>query len=481
MRIMFVNALLGGDFSALDLGITALATYVNERSAHSATICDLTFHQRDWRRHITREIRRKQPDLIGISCNTMYMKYVRRVLDEMKRHHLPILLGGHHATLHPEECIGLDGVSAVIRGDGERPLVAYLNSLSREQESNGTPGLWIKSISGAVMKHPEARFEPEMDELPRPNYDLWDDLDSYFSFLRMLYVQGSRGCPYTCTFCDISALRETVKGPYFRMIGPKRYARDLSAYYEKYRNRGIKLFQLFDPVFTISTRWIHEFCQEYTRLGLHDHIGYSAFSRIDHLTEEKIRLLAGSGCKILRVGIETGDDHIRNAVYGKHVDTPKIRHIIDLAHKRGLKFTAYFILGGPYETRRSFRRTIRLAWELDAARSVFFMYKPLTEEGMRQIRASGGGIDGKRWEQADNITFGGVTRGTDWSRRTAELHQMAAYFLTFGRRWLRTVMRRKHRYFIEYVKYMVRGLARGLDFRYLAVYFHIYGDDNVDR
>jgi radical SAM superfamily enzyme YgiQ (UPF0313 family) len=44
---------------------------------------------------------------------------------------------------------------------------------------------------------------------------------------------------------------------------------------------------------------------------------YSVFSRLDHLHEKKIKTLAASGCAILRVGVETGDEYIRNEIYKK--------------------------------------------------------------------------------------------------------------------------------------------------------------------
>ncbi len=73
MKVKFVNATLGGDYSALDIAITCLATYLNERTPHRATITDLTFRRRVWKEKLLADIDRDAPDLIGISANTMYM------------------------------------------------------------------------------------------------------------------------------------------------------------------------------------------------------------------------------------------------------------------------------------------------------------------------------------------------------------------------------------------------------------------------
>ena len=106
MRVSFINSLLGGDFSALDIAITALATYVNERSHHQASIIDLTFHRRNWKEALKKGIEKNKPDVIAISSNTMYMKYVTTIMKEIKlKYNLPIILGGHHASIYPWQSV----------------------------------------------------------------------------------------------------------------------------------------------------------------------------------------------------------------------------------------------------------------------------------------------------------------------------------------------------------------------------------------
>ena len=299
----------------------------------------------------------------------------------------------------------------------------------------------------------------------------------------MLYVQGSRGCPYRCTFCDAQGYANALKGSgrYFRLRDPEAFAEELAYYAERYIDRGVRLFQVFDPVFTMDDQWVEDFCAAYRKRGLHRKIRYSVFSRIDHLNEDKVRLLARSGCALLRVGVESGDEHIRMDVYKKRIGNDEVRRIFRAAKQNGLDFTAFYILGGPHETHETFRETIRLAWELDAARSAFFVYKPFTQAGREQLDEAGGGVDEARWQAADNITWGGTTYGGGWGPRTVEAYQFAAYGLTFGRRWLRMLRRRGPAYFPAVARYMGRGLWHGLDWRYLAMYFHIYEGDNVDR
>lgn len=243
----------------------------------------------------------------------------------------------------------------------------------------------------------------------------------------------------------------------------------------------MRLAQLFDPVFTMDLNWLSAFCREYKRLGLFKELRFSAFSRIDHLDEDRIKILGESGCAILRVGVEAGDDFIRNKIYGKRISGAKIKSIFELCRKYKIALTAYYMLGGPAETRETINTTIRLARELKASRSAFFIYKPFTEAGARQVAEHGGRIDQKLWRAADNITFDAVVELKDLKTAQIESLQKKAYFLTFGRRLLSMIFCQGPIYFIRLFVYCLKGLAYGLDIRYLITYYHIYGYDNVDK
>jgi len=484
LTVLFVNPVLGGDFSALDIGITTVATHVNRHSAHRAAIADLTFHSRAWRRHLRQAIAREQPHVIAISCSALYMKYVWQIVDEAKRAGpLRIAFGGHHATTHAESLFADRRVDALIRGDGEQPFTSYLDRLHDGSGFAGVPGLWVRSADGREVRNEGTGYQSSLDGLPWLDWDLWHDLELYLRFFGMIYVQGSRGCPYRCTFCDAQGYADAIKqsGRYFRLRDPHAFAAELAHYADRYEQRGLRLFQVFDPVFTMDDAWVEAFCLAYRRLGMHQRVRYSVFSRIDHLDEAKVRLLARSGCALLRCGIETGDERIRRDVYHKRIDNAEIRTIVRAAKQHGLDFTAFYIFGGPQETRPSFRSTIRFAWELDAARSAFFAYKPFTASARAQFAAAGGGVDETLLARTDNISFGATTFGRGWGPRTLAGYQFAAYALTFGRRWLRMVRRRGLGYFPAFARYFAHGLWLGLDWRYLAMYFHLYEGDNIDR
>jgi len=465
----------------LDIAITTLSTYINERTKHKARICDLTFHRKNWRSYLYKHIEDFKPGFIGISCTTLYMPYVKEIIAQIKSYFdIPVVLGGYHPSIHPEESLKIKGVDFVCIGDGEFTLTKLLDSLENKLDINGIEGLYFKR-NGKIIRNPAGRFIEDINSLPMPDWGLWEDLDKYFYFLGMLYIIGTRGCPYRCSYCDAIGISDVVEGKYYRVIEPKRYAQEIAWQWKKYGNRNLRLAQLFDQVFTMDVNWLDKFCSEYVRLGFSRELKFSVFSRIDHLDEPKIKLLSGSGCALLRVGVESGDEFIRNKIYGKNISNEKIRHIFALCRKYKIGLTAFYMLGGPAETRQTINRTIRFARELKGSRSAFFIYKPFTKASIQQVAEHGGRINQGLWEKADNITFDAVVELKDITPKQIEYLQKKAYLLTFGRRLLNMLIKQNLKYFLRIFVYLAKGLFYGLDIRYLLIYYHIYAYDNVDK
>ncbi len=481
MKIQFINALLGGDFSAMDIGITQLATIINERTNHDAAILDLTFHTKHWQKYLVQEIKKFKPDMIAMSCNTLYMQYVKKISKFVKEtFNLPIIVGGYHASMYPKDTLSIPYIDFLIVGDAELSLPEFLDKYEKGKSIEKIQGLWYKKNS-LVKGNKNGCFLKNIDGFPTPNWDLWKDLDKYFYYLGMLYVIGSRGCPYRCSYCDAVGIDKAVKGPYFRLRDPRAYAREIAEQWEKYEKRGMRLAQIFDQVLTFNKKWVKDFCDEYRKVTDVEKYGFSTFARIDNLDKERLKILGKSGCRLLRVGIEAGSERVRNQIYRKNISTKNIKEIFKTAKQNNVGFTAFYMLGGPSETRKTINQTINLARELQANRSAFFVYKPFTEEGMKQVIMHGGVVDQQRWEKADNITFDAVIKLKDIGPKQIEMLQYKAYFLTFGKRLLQMIKEEKIGYFTKLATYMTRGLKDGLDYHYLLPYYHIYGYNWVKK
>ncbi|MFC1889470.1 B12-binding domain-containing radical SAM protein [Thermodesulfobacteriota bacterium] len=480
MHITLINPNLSGDVSILDIGLGYLSTFLNERTGHRAEIVDLTYHRRDWRRRLGEELDRHRPDAIGITCNSLYMHYIRDIIRRIKdEDDIPIVLGGYHVSLLPEESIAEEGVDAICIGDGEKPLTAYLDRLEAGREPSDIQGLWYRK-DGQVRKSELCELTQDIDSLPVPDYDLWKDIDKFLFFNGMIYFIANRGCLYNCSYCSMAPMKESIPGEHFRKRDPAMFAEEILHQWRKYRGRGMRIAHMFDSVFTVDPDWLHAFCTSYRELGLADDLPFSIFSRADTLDEPTIAMLAAANCRIVRIGIEAGDERIRNEVYQKNITNDTFRDVFRLLHRHGIHATGYNILGGPGETAETLRATYRFAKELEVDRPIFFTYRPLPKtKGIEHVYAYGGKIDFEKMETIDslhggaNVYTGSLTpRQIIWFRRKCLL-----VFSTI--RILKLIRMQKARFFINFIKFLIVGLRHGVSPQYIAGYFLVSAGDNL--
>jgi radical SAM superfamily enzyme YgiQ (UPF0313 family) len=481
MRIQIVNPNLSGDVSILDIGQTYLTTYINQRTRHRAATMDFTFHRQDWQRHLRRSLDRFEPDVLGISATSLYMNYVRDIVDEAKRHRpeLHVIMGGWHCSLLPEDSIGRPHVEAIVLGDGEYACEEYLDALEQERPLDGIQGLWFRR-DGEVIQNERRRFIEDVDVLPVPDYDIWEDIEKYIFYNQMLYFMGNRGCPYACTYCSEVSLRRAIPGKGIRRRSPRPLAHEVKHQHQKYGELGMRIAHFFDPVFPFNLKWTQEFSDEYRRIGMADRLPFSCFGHGDNLDEERVEALATANCRIIRVGIEAGNEHIRREVYKKKVTNDGLRRIFSLCHRRGISITGYNMIGGPGEDMGTLMDTFRLNRELSVDRPIFFTYRPLPKtRGAELVQELGGTVDEEAWERIDSLhTHGNVDTGKLKPWQIEWFRDFCLLYFNLSRT-LRLVARQKHRFFLNMAEYLYRGFRDGVGMQYVIGYFMVCAGDNL--
>lgn len=130
---------------------------------------------------------------------------------------VPIIYGGVHPTLLPEETIKHSLVDAICIGEGEKTIVEYLNRLEKGESPN-VKGIWYKE-NGKIVRNSLRPFIQNLDSLPFPNWDYWN-IEKYFKTFfipNSLSILSSRGCPYNCSFCSNRAIASAIPGRYYRI------------------------------------------------------------------------------------------------------------------------------------------------------------------------------------------------------------------------------------------------------------------------
>jgi len=115
--------------------------------------------------------------------------------------------------------------------------------------------------------------------------------------------------------------------------------------------------------------------------------------RIDLLNEKMIRELADSGCYLVTIGLEIGNEEYRKKYLNRAM---KNDHVVELSHmlKRfGIIVNVYNIIGLPYETMPLSLETIKLNAQMHTDNVIISMFQPFPSTKLREIAEDAGFLD----------------------------------------------------------------------------------------
>jgi len=320
------------------------------------------------------KLREHDPDLLAVTCMSAMFPYVKEVAAWTKEaKNIPLICGGPHPTLNPEETLGTDGIDIICRGEGELPLIELCSRLEKGKDYTDIPNLWIKR-NGGVIQNEIGPMVEDLDDLPDFDFEVFD-VDNIHSILVAgnAYVMASRGCPYNCTYCCNHRFKKLYPNTnkYVRFRGPKRVVQELKLLKE--RHPRIKQFRFWDDILTLRKDWSREFLPLYKEeIGL----PYHCYGKIDMLDDERIQLMKDSGCILMSLGIQSGNPEVRREILNRSMSNKKIFNICDKIHSYGIGILTENILGLPLEDKWKILDTIKVNARIDPENMFVFMFQP---------------------------------------------------------------------------------------------------------
>lgn len=351
-RILLVSpvdrAVLGQDFyfKFPHLSLPTLAAYTPEEA--EVTIVDEKFHALpDGRGY----------DLIGITTMTPLAPRAYRLADDFRRRGLPVVMGGYHPTVLPDEA--QEHADSVCIGEAET--------------------LWPSIVRDAMAGRLQARYRAEtfpcLEQTPPPRRDLLQvPRAKRFEHINVYFLQTTRGCPFRCSFCAVSSV-----------LGGKLRHRPVAAIEAELESLGIRRLDRGKPrdrfhniVFFTDDNIVghRSYAKDLLRMTATFNlkwVGQASTNVADDA--ELLALLRDSGCMGLAVGFETlSQKNIRDV--GKGVNrTQEYLERIRTIHKYGIGLAGNFIFGFDQDDATTFAEIVRF---VDAARLEGFYYSLLT-------------------------------------------------------------------------------------------------------
>ncbi len=386
MRILFVNYSFDRKFHA---GVASLSAYM-KRGGHDTSL--IIYDSSVTEESFKQRIRDYDPGIIAFTVMTYQWEPTQHLM-HMTREvtKAPIICGGYHPTLYPDDVIQDPNCDVACLGEGEVPMLELVNRLEKGEPFHDIPGLVTKECETGrvpvVHRNPIEPIVDDMDEFP-----FWDreifDVDSLLGTRGLgtlahtrhtLAVGAGRGCPDQCTYCSAPAMMRFYRGAgrWIRKRSPEHLVRELVELKEKY---DVKIFEFWDERIDIYPAWLEKFCKLYKKeVGL----PWSADMRVERATMDILKPMADSGCYMVWFGVESGNEEYRSKYLKRWMSNDQILQAFKNCRDLGMETLSLNMVGLPDETADMARETIEINRKMRADNLLFFTYQsfPGTELG----------------------------------------------------------------------------------------------------
>jgi radical SAM superfamily enzyme YgiQ (UPF0313 family) len=283
-------------------------------------------------------------DIVGISSLTATAPRAYRLAKLFKEHGKKVILGGPHVSFLPEEA--LEYADYVVRGEGELVIKELLSHLNGSKDIKEISGISYKE-NNKIIHNQGRKVVENLDELPVPDLSLIVGWEKLFRKERVYPIITSRGCPYDCSFCSVTAMF----GRRYRFRSIENVMDELM----KVPRNSLVFF--YDDNFTANVNRTKELLKEIIRKKLK--IIWSAQVRVEVAEDkEMLELMKESGCVTVFIGFESiNPDTLLE--YNKRQTLQQIKKCIFTLRRFGIRIHGMFVIGADSDDRKTVRETMK--------------------------------------------------------------------------------------------------------------------------
>jgi anaerobic magnesium-protoporphyrin IX monomethyl ester cyclase len=389
------------------LGLASIAAYLEQKGI-GADIVD--YYAKPFSDQLIQDyLAANRPAFIGFSCTTSsFLDGVRIAV--LARSILPgiktVFGGPHVSALKTKILADFPEVDFAVIGEGEETLKELIATDGETERTSLFHGVIYRDREGNPQFNGYRAKSIELDTLPFPAYEKLDGYPHAYKLPIFNYPRvpnssciSSRGCPYTCSYCDRSVFKNS-----FRYNSAEYLYEHLKYLRDRFHIRHINFY---DDQFTFNRKRVETF----TRLMIDKPLGmtFNCAARAEHIDLDLARMMREAGCWMISLGVETGDGDLL-AQHRKNPDLSMLAEKIRLIHKTRIRVKALLMMGLPGETKSSVRKSMKYVFSLpiddmNVTKFTPFPGTPLYEDA-HQL-----GTFEEDWEKMDCMHFLFIPKG----------------------------------------------------------------------
>ena len=389
-------------------------------AGHSVSYIDSVIQDFDMKQTLS-EARKEKPDVIFMETTTPSIESDYLSLSELKdATEAKIVVGGPHATYFYNKVLrDCPAIDIVIRHEFDTKIAGVVSNLDKLQKVNGI----TYRIGDEIIDNGNGELCEDLDTVPFPDRDTipWHwYLEAWYSRQPFMNMMTSRGCPYHCTFCLWPQI----------MYGHKQRFRSLDNVFEEItgliRRYGLKEINIDDGTFTTNKRRVLEFCRRLRKEKIR--LIWTCNGRVDTLDDEMLAEMKKSGCKMIRLGIESGSQEVLDRIR-KCLTLAQIEEGVRRVKKSGIQALGGFMFGFPYDSRKSVEQTIAFAKKLSPDQVQFSINMCYPGTTLYEYARDNDLLLANSFQEFD-MTYGPVVKTLDMEREELE-HILARAYREF--------------------------------------------------
>jgi len=337
---------------------------------------------------IEEKIKTIKPDLIALSILTSNFPYLFQTIKQIKiKYNIPIVFGGPHVTFFPE-IIKHREIDYAFMGEGEEVFTEFLNLLEEGSPIDKVNNLVFKEGDGQIKQNPLKPLIKNLDVLPFPDRELFVNHRQFYE-ADVRSVIASRGCPYRCSYCFNDQYHKLYEGlgDKMRLRGVDSIVQECLELKNTYR---VKMIHFFDDIFPFQKDWLEEFADKYAKKI---NLPFLTNSRFNVCTEDYVRNLGRAGCRTLLIGVETGNEDLREKVLYRKMSNRMMIERSKLIHDYGIKIYTQNIIGLPFGSLDKDLETLQLNIDLKADLAGAYLCQPYPKTDIERMAWEAGLIE----------------------------------------------------------------------------------------
>ena len=348
---------------------------------HQATIVDEYHHPAD---------PNLRADLVGISVWTVSSSRAYDLADHYRRCGIPVVLGGPHVTICPEEALA--HADAVVVGEAEAVWAQVL----RDAETGRLRPIY----RGEILP---------LDETPAPDWAVVNPNE----YVIRLSLSTTRGCARSCDFCYESCRPK----PNFRQ-------RPLEMVLDEIDARPFPVIAFLDNDVTVNRPFAKRLLTALIPRK-RNWLGMTAIEVADD--EEMLDLMARSGCRSLFVGFESIVPESLEEMHKRCNRVEDYLRNVRRIHERGIMVNGSFVFGFDHDDDDVFDRTVDFGIEARLDTITFTVLTPYPGTTLYKRLEAEGRIFDRDWSHYD------TTRAVFTPARMSPEALEAGYFHAYER------------------------------------------------